>query len=274
MDQREGTVEILAVTANRFEPAAHACHVLLGHRPLSISPAGARRFWRTQTRGEPGAQPEKARLRSLPRSLTEPNPGVGSRHHLEASARMLGAESGGVRMAARYVARGAPDFAEGAQVARGPRSRLVRRAALAVVGLSTLAFAAPAAATTETFNHTGAAQTWTVPAGVTSATFDLYGAQGAGLDFPAFAPGLGGRATATIPVTPGASIEVNVGGQAVSRPGGFNGGGDGGGDRNRLRRRRRLGHPHRRHRPRRPRARRGRRRRGWRRFLWESGVGR
>ena len=125
-----------------------------------------------------------------------------------------------------------PSLTEGAEVARRPRPSLVRRAALAVVGLSTLAFAAPASATTETFNHTGAAQTWTVPAGVTSATFDLYGAQGAGLDFPAFAPGLGGRAMATIPVTPGASIEVNVGGQAVSRPGGFNGGGDGGGDRN------------------------------------------
>ena len=74
--------------------------------------------------------------------------------------------------------RRSPRFTEEAQVARGPRSRLVRRAALAVVGLSTLAFAAPASATTETFNFTGAAQTWTVPAGVTEATFDLYGAQG------------------------------------------------------------------------------------------------
>ena len=51
-------------------------------------------------------------------------------------------------MNARYVA-ASPRFAEEAQVARGPRSRLVRRAALAVVGLSTLALAAPAAATTE-----------------------------------------------------------------------------------------------------------------------------
>jgi hypothetical protein len=40
-----------------------------------------------------------------------------------------------------------------------------------------LALAAPASATTETFNVTGGPQTWTVPAGVTQATFDLYGAQ-------------------------------------------------------------------------------------------------
>ena len=78
-----------------------------------------------------------------------------------------------------------------------------------------LAFAAPASATTETFNYTGAAQTWTVPAGVTEATFDLYGAQGHGgcCPFSAFPRGLGGRATATIPVTAGTSIQVNVGGR-------------------------------------------------------------
>ena len=32
--------------------------------------------------------------------------------------------------------------------------------------------------TTVTFNYTGAAQTWTVPAGVTSITVDAYGAKG------------------------------------------------------------------------------------------------
>ena len=108
-------------------------------------------------------------------------------------------------------------------------SRRTRIALVAAVAALSLAVgAAPAVADTETFSYTGAAQTWTVPAGVTSATFDLYGAQGGGLDFPAFAPGLGGRATATIPVTPGASIEVNVGGQGGAGAGGFNGGGNGG----------------------------------------------
>jgi Glycine rich protein len=128
-------------------------------------------------------------------------------------------------MDARYVA-GSPRVAEEAQVARGPRSRLVRRAALAVVGLSTLALAAPASATTETFEYTGTAQTWTVPAGVTRATFDLYGAQGFGdASDPRFLPGFGGRATRTIAVIPGDSIQVNVGGQGGFEEGGFNGGG-------------------------------------------------
>ena len=81
-----------------------------------------------------------------------------------------------------------------------------RRIGLAVstLLLGMLAFAAPASATTETFNYTGAAQTWTVPAGVTEATFDLYGAQGHGgcCPFSAFPGGLGGRATATIPSPP------------------------------------------------------------------------
>ncbi len=73
--------------------------------------------------------------------------------------------------------------------------------AFSTLALAMLASAAPASATTETFNYTGAAQTWTVPAGVTEATFDLYGAQGDGDEDTVFDPGLGGQATATIAVT-------------------------------------------------------------------------
>ena len=67
---------------------------------------------------------------------------------------------------------------------------------------------------------------------MTSASFDLFGAQG-GAANPGFgSPGLGGHATATIPLTAGDSIQVNVGGRgATSLPtpaaGGFNGGGNG-----------------------------------------------
>ena len=102
--------------------------------------------------------------------------------------------------------------------------------AMGAGALGRFALAAPASATTETFSVTGAAQTWTVPAGVTSATFDLYGASGGGDASPtatAFRRGLGGRATATIAVTPGDSIQVNVGGQGTQITGGFNGGGTG-----------------------------------------------
>jgi hypothetical protein len=64
------------------------------------------------------------------------------------------------------------------------------------------------------FDYTGASRTWTVPAGVTSVTFDVFGAQGGGL---------GGEARATIAVSPGQILQLNVGGQD-----GFNGGGSGG----------------------------------------------
>jgi hypothetical protein len=93
--------------------------------------------------------------------------------------------------------------------------------------------AASAHATTETFQYTGASQTWIVPAGVTEATFDLYGAVGgnSGSGNPLRTPGFGGRATATLQVEPGTSIQVNVGGSggfiATLAAGGFNGGGDG-----------------------------------------------
>ena len=81
-----------------------------------------------------------------------------------------------------------------------------------------------------TFNWTGEAQTWTVPDGVTKATFDLYGAEG-GLAERKSSGGKGGRATAMIPVTGGSSVQVTVGGQGQSNAnpadGGFNGGGSG-----------------------------------------------
>ena len=96
--------------------------------------------------------------------------------------------------------------------------------ALTVAALAALGLPVPAAAAaTVTLEYTGASQTWTVPVGVTQATFDLYGAQGGGAG-SLFAPGLGGRATATIAVTPGDTIQINVGGWGFDSPG-FNGGG-------------------------------------------------
>jgi hypothetical protein len=84
-----------------------------------------------------------------------------------------------------------------------------------------------------TFEYTGAAQSWTVPDGVTQATFDVYGAQG-GSEPTGKPGGLGGEATATIAVTPGDTLQVNVGGKGgdgttQSGGGGFNGGYPGGG---------------------------------------------
>jgi hypothetical protein len=89
------------------------------------------------------------------------------------------------------------------------------------------------------FEYTGAAQTWTVPAGVTEATFALAGAGGGQVrdSSGSWEGGAGARVTATLPVTPGQVITVMVGGaggsaqclgQEVGGAGGFNGGGAGG----------------------------------------------
>jgi hypothetical protein len=72
--------------------------------------------------------------------------------------------------------------------------------------------------------------TFTVPAGVTVATFKLDGAQGG--SYPGTAPGgLGGSVTATLSVTPGQVFQVNVGGHGSADPtdGGVNSGSGGGG---------------------------------------------
>jgi len=76
--------------------------------------------------------------------------------------------------------------------------------------------------TTVTYNFTGASQSFTVPAGVTSVSVDAQGAAGGG---GPGSPGLGGEATATITVNPGDVIQVMVGGQGQVGSGGFNGGG-------------------------------------------------
>jgi hypothetical protein len=130
-------------------------------------------------------------------------------------------------------------------------SRARRRAAAILLPVLALAlWAAPAATPARAqpapmevvFEYTGAAQTWTVPAGVTEATFDLYGAEGGGrLAVPARQGGLGGWAGATLPVQPGSTITILVGGMGgsascrfVASPGaagGFNGGGAGGDSR-------------------------------------------
>jgi hypothetical protein len=87
-----------------------------------------------------------------------------------------------------------------------------------------------------TFNFTGAAQSWTVPEEITQATFDVYGAQGgsSSSELGVSAGGLGGKASAIIAVTPGDTLQVNVGGRggdgagSVGGDGGFNGGAAGG----------------------------------------------
>src|SRR5579864_313575 len=74
------------------------------------------------------------------------------------------------------------------------------------------------------FNYTGAQQNFTVPAGVTQVTVRAYGgSSGSSAD--------GAYVRATIPVTPGESLAIFVGGNQSAGIGGFNGGGNGGRNR-------------------------------------------
>lgn len=73
---------------------------------------------------------------------------------------------------------------------------------------------------TTTFNYTGSPQSWTVPACVSSITVTAGGAEGGGN-----LGGSGATITATIPVTPGQVVTVNIGGSGGSASAGYGGGG-------------------------------------------------
>ena len=115
------------------------------------------------------------------------------------------------------------------------RRELVKRLGLTAAMLPVVSsIAAPSAleaasGNTQVFTFAGASQTFVVPAGVTQITVDARG--GAGGQPSGFGSGLGGRVRATIPVTAGETLIVNVGGTGASGTpgvGGFNGGGQGG----------------------------------------------
>jgi hypothetical protein len=78
----------------------------------------------------------------------------------------------------------------------------------------------------KTFRYTGAQQKFTVPTGVIRVTVEALGASGAA---SGGSSGLGAFVKATIPVTPGESLDVYVGGAGSKYGGpGYNGGGSGG----------------------------------------------
>jgi len=123
------------------------------------------------------------------------------------------------------------------RVLKTPRAGSAATWAAITVGLASLAFAQAAAATpscgspvvsgataTVTCAYDGSAQSWTVPAGVTQATFEVFGAQG-GSSFGSTG-GLGGETEAVLPVTPGTAYNIVAAGEGVTEgPGGFGGGG-------------------------------------------------
>ncbi|MBR0072802.1 MAG: hypothetical protein IJP95_03100, partial [Bacteroidales bacterium] len=84
---------------------------------------------------------------------------------------------------------------------------------------------------TDTFNfrYTGDVQTFTVPSGVDSVIMQVWGAQGGNSIYHNAAGGKGGYSQGTMPVTPGQTLYVYVGGKGntgiSSVDGGWNGGG-------------------------------------------------
>ena len=80
-----------------------------------------------------------------------------------------------------------------------------------------------------TFALTSTEQCYTVPAGVLELEVVAIGGQGAAGQGAA-SGGNGAQASAVVPVSPGESLYVEVGGRAVSVGGAYNGGGEGGND--------------------------------------------
>ncbi len=142
-------------------------------------------------------------------------------------------------------------FGFSASVRKKPRTAIAPALVTITVVLASLAFAQVAEATVHscgspvlsgatatvtcaydgTTGADGTPQTWTVPAGVTQATFEVLGAQGGdgGADICGPAGGLGGETTAILPVTAGSLFTIIAAGQGVLEgPGGFGGGGAGG----------------------------------------------
>lgn len=106
----------------------------------------------------------------------------------------------------------------------------------AVVSFNPPAVYEPCTLQRKDFYFTGAPATFIVPPGVTSIDVDVRGAQGGRTFYNNSVygnPGLGGMVYATIPVTPGQMLTINVGGAghngsvSGAGAGGFNGGGNG-----------------------------------------------
>ena len=77
----------------------------------------------------------------------------------------------------------------------------------------------PATAGAATLAFAPGDHTWTVPPGVTEASFDL---SGSGSDGPEDVRSLGGRVTATLPVTPGETLRIVVGAPGTNGAGAGN----------------------------------------------------
>ncbi|MFM2077642.1 MAG: hypothetical protein RJA49_1532 [Actinomycetota bacterium] len=104
-------------------------------------------------------------------------------------------------------------------------------AVMAAAPTATAGMVTPQSLGTLDFTYTGAPETWTVPAGITSIVATVCGASGENLLLGGSAhklsgrPGHGGCVTAAVRVAPGDVVNVRVGGHATSDAGGWPDGG-------------------------------------------------
>jgi hypothetical protein len=94
--------------------------------------------------------------------------------------------------------------------------------------VTAVALSTPAVAQAAAFAYTGAEQSYTVPAGVSSLSITAVGAAGGGPLSGGLAAGRGAVVSGVVNVAPGQVLYVEVGGSGGSPAGGFNGGGDSG----------------------------------------------
>ncbi|HYV95611.1 MAG TPA: glycine-rich protein [Chitinophagales bacterium] len=95
-------------------------------------------------------------------------------------------------------------------------------------GILFLATTFRATSQTTTFDYTGDVQVYIVPDGVCNLEVDVQAAEGSKDGGSLGIPGKGARVTGTLPVVPGQTVLVYVGGMGTDTSGGFNGGGHGG----------------------------------------------
>ena len=106
--------------------------------------------------------------------------------------------------------------------------RLALAAAIGAIVLgSSLVTPSTALAATATFAYTNSSQQFVVPSGVTSIDVVVRGAAGETMNVNGTA-GAGAEVSATLTVTPGETLQIEVGGQGMGAQGGYNGGGDSG----------------------------------------------
>ena len=99
--------------------------------------------------------------------------------------------------------------------------------AFAATTLAAIAPGAALAAAPTTFSYTDGVQTYTVPAGVSALSVTAVGATGGTSDADGSPGGQGAVVDSDVPVTPGQTLYVYVGGNGAggaSTAGGFNGG--------------------------------------------------